>query len=74
MKPILLSASLLLALAGVAAADDLSRQLSPAEAMEVHLLVPGAQLDNLSPAQVAAVQAALYSQDHEAQQLRAALN
>lgn len=63
MKSLLLSVLAISAASSALAASGADHLLSNADKREIRQLVPGADLDNLTPAQAGAVSAALYSSD-----------
>ncbi|MDP3339488.1 hypothetical protein [Frigidibacter sp.] len=77
MKNLILAAAALVAIAGTASASGQGYQpnkLSNVDAAELRHLVPNADVNNLTAAQIASVQAALYGSDQgKVAALRAAL-
>jgi len=65
MKNLILAAAAIASVAGAASASGQtsSNQLSKVDIAELRLLVPNADLDNLTPAQLVSVQAALHGSD-----------
>lgn len=65
MKNLIIAAVALAAVAGTASASGQtpSRQLSAVDAAELRSIVPNANVDNLTAAQIASVRAALYGGD-----------
>ncbi|MGB8813150.1 MAG: hypothetical protein WCC57_08190 [Paracoccaceae bacterium] len=75
MKNLLISAALILAAAGSASAMNATDTLSGPDAFTVRLLVPGADVDNLTSAQVGSIGLILSSNDSaRGAQIRSVLN
>lgn len=76
MKSVLLSVLAISAASAALAASGSDQLLSSSDKYEIRLLVPGVDLDNLTPAQAGAVSAILHSggrQDTRAGTIRAIL-
>jgi hypothetical protein len=76
MKRIALATAVLIAFASTASAMNNFNELSGAAVLEIHLLVPNADLSNLSSGQVGQLELALYGGDDagRASEIRSILN